>query len=137
MESEIDTQAHFITIPVRLGIKAYESEDGNISCQVLCGLYAAYGVGGRTLTTTTEYGTQTETSCDAFGKDKRYKSRFDYGLTVGAKATINKHYIVGLNAEYGFKRIYNLQEGLIGELISIFPGVSNNLSVGITLGYQF
>lgn len=136
-DSEIDTQAHFITIPVRLGIKVYESENGKAKYNVLPGLYAAYGIGGTTQTTTTEQGIKTETSCDAFGKGKRYVSRLDYGMTIGAEAIFNDHYIVGLNAECGFKRIYDPQAGLIGAIASIFPGVSTNLSLGITLGYQF
>ena len=134
-ESDIDTKAHFLTVPVRLGLKVYESE--NLTCQLLEGFYAAYGIGGTTNTTVTELGRQTETSSPAFGKDQRYRSRFDYGLNIGAKTTFNKHYVVGLNSEFGFKRIYDLQRGLAGAIASIIPGVSTNLSLGLTVGYQF
>lgn len=134
-ESDIDTKAHFLTVPVRLGLKVYESE--NLSFQFLEGLYAAYGIGGTTSTTITELGRQTETSSPAFGKGQRYRSRFDYGLNIGAKATINKHYVVGLNSEFGFKRIYDVQGGLVGAIASIIPGVSTNLSLGLSVGYQF
>lgn len=137
IESETDIQAHFITIPVRLGIKVYESENGKAKYNVLPGLYAAYGIGGTTQTTTTEQGIKSETSCDAFGKGKRYVSRLDYGMTVGAESIFNNHYIVGLNAEFGFKRIYDPQAGLAGAIASILPGVSTNLTLGLTLGYQF
>ena len=134
-ESVIDTKAHFLTVPVRLGLKVYERE--NLSFQLLEGFYAAYGIGGTTNTKITELVRQTETSSPAFGKGQRYRSRFDYGLNIGAKATINKHYVVGLNSEFGFKQIYDLQRGLAGAIASIIPGVSTNLSLGLTVGYQF
>lgn len=129
-------KSHFITVPLRCGIRINSVNNENFALKLLFGPYLAYGIDGTSKSTKNKDGVITTKKVNAFGKEGHLCSRFDYGLNVGINAVIKRHYIVGVFAESGLRKIYepnNLFDAFIDELYNI----NSNLAFGITLGYRF
>ncbi len=129
-------RSHFITVPLRCGVRINSVNNENFALKLLFGSYLAYGVDGTSKSTENRAGVITTKKVNAFGKEGHLCSRFDYGLNVGINGIIKQHYIVGAFAETGLRNIYepnNLFDAIVGEIYNI----NSNLAFGITLGYRF
>lgn len=129
-------RSHFVTVPLRCGIRINSVNNENFALKLLFGPYLAYGIDGTSKSTEDRAGVITTKKVNAFGKEGHLCSRFDYGLNVGINGIIRQHYIVGAFAETGFRKMYepnNPFDAFVKELFKI----NNNLAFGVTLGYRF
>lgn len=129
-------RSHFVTVPLRCGIRINSVSNQNFALKLLFGPYLAYGIDGTSKSTEDRAGVITTKKVNAFGKEGHLRSRFDYGLNVGINGIIKQHYIIGAFAETGFRKMYepnNPFDAFIKELFKI----NNNLAFGVTLGYRF
>lgn len=136
-ESEYSDYAHFVTLPLRLGIQFPLKNEDKLSIKLLFGPYLAYGICGTSKTTIKSDDGTLFKRVGAFDSDGRYKYRLDYGLSYGLNFQIKKHYLVGIFNEVGLRKIYRMNdsfEEIIGEL---FFTNKINFALGLTFGYQF
>lgn len=135
--SDFHDRAHFLTIPLRIGIRLVDNPDGDFGIKLLFGPYLAYGIDGTSKCDITKNGVKKQTETGAFDANGRYRSRWDYGINSGLHASLKKHFLLGLFVEVGCRKIYNsnsVAEDILGE---IFIVNKINMAAGLTLGYQF
>lgn len=130
-------RAHFLTIPLRMGVRLAGNPDGNFALKLLFGPYIAYGIDGTSKCSIDKNSVEEQTEIGAFDANGRYRSRWDYGINSGLNMLLKKHFLLGAFVEVGCRKIYNsnsVAEDILGE---IFIVNKINLGVGLTLGYQF
>ena len=130
-------KAHFLTIPVRMGLRLNNPTNENLALKLLFGPYIAYGMGGTSKCDITKDGTKEQTETGSFDKDGRYRTRWDYGINVGLNLVVKKHFQFGIFSETGFRKIYNSNNAVEDLLGEIFIVNKINLAFGLSLGYQF
>ena len=128
---------HYISVPVRLGVRLFGSSSSDVSGSILAGPYVSYGLGGTSRYRITKDGVTTNFSYDAFSKESQCPERFDYGVNAAFNLLIRQHFIVGVNTEFGFKHIYQTHNLIADFAFSFFPGASTHLALGLNLGYRF
>lgn len=136
-KQEYSTKAHYLDIPLRFTVDVAGSKDGPFYMSVLMGPYLAYGLSGTSHSTTTIDGQVTKSEVNAFSSEGRLKSRFDYGINMGANAIIKQHFKVGIFTEIGFRDIYRPMDDVEDLLGTVFAITKINIGAGITVGYQF
>lgn len=130
-------RAHFLTIPLRMGVRLAGNPDEDFGMQLLFGPYLAYGIDGTSKCSINKNGVKKRTETGAFDANGRYRSRWDYGINSGLNVSLKKHFLLGLFVEVGCHKIYNsnsVAENILGE---IFIVNKINMAAGLTLGYQF
>lgn len=136
-EIEYHDYAHFVTLPLRLGLQIPCKDEEHLAIKFFFGPYIAYGICGTSKSTINTGGVKTKYEVGSFDSNGRYKDRLDYGLNYGLNALIKQHYIVGIFNEFGLRKIYNTNnavEDIFGELFLINK---INFALGLSLGYQF
>lgn len=136
-ETEYSDHAHFVTLPLRLGLQMPCKDEDRLAIKLFFGPYIAYGICGTSKSTVNTGGLETKYEVGAFDSNGRYKDRLDYGLNYGLNILINQHYTVGIFKEFGFRKIYNTNnviEDIVGEIFLINK---INFALGLSLGYQF
>lgn len=129
-------RSHFITVPLRCGIRINSVSNQNFALKLLFGPYLAYGIDGTSKSTEDRAGVITTKKVNAFGKEGHLCSRLDYGLNVGINGVIKQHYIIGAFGETGFRRMYE-QNNLFDTFLQELFKIKNNWAFGVTLGYRF
>lgn len=130
-------RAHFLTIPLRLGIRLAGNPEGNFVMKLLFGPYIAYGIDGTSECRIIRNDIEEHTETGAFDVNGRYRNRWDYGINSGLNVLLRKHFHLGVFIEMGCRKIYNsnsVAEDILGE---IFVVNKINMAAGISLGYQF
>lgn len=108
----------YLQLPVHVGYKLPVAETTKIVFHA--GPYVAYGIGGKTKATNTEYGKISANSFSTGG----YKE-FDFGLGLGVGAEFGK-FGVGLGYDFGLINVVDMD------------GVSvRNMNGYLTVGYKF
>lgn len=130
-------KAHFITLPLRFGLRIPCKDEETFAMKLLFGPYIAYGIGGTSKSTVNSDGVITHYQTGAFDSDGRYKSRLDYGINIGLNSIINQHYKIGIFCESGLRKIYNTDNAFEDIIGDIFLTNKINIALGIALGYQF
>jgi hypothetical protein len=136
-QAKFDDKAHFITLPLRFGLRFSCKNENKFALKFLFGPYIAYGIDGTSKSTVNSDGKITSHQTGAFDEDGRYKSRLDYGINLGLNSTINQHYKVGIFCESGLRKIYNANSTLEDIMGELFVTNKINLAFGVVLGYQF
>lgn len=129
-------RSHFITVPLRCGIRINSVSNQNFALKLLFGPYLAYGIDGTSKSTEDKAGVITTKKVNAFGKEGHLCSRFDYGLNAGLNAIIKGHFIVGVFSEFGFRSIYK-SDDILEDIFDKLFHINNNYAFGITLGCRF
>lgn len=130
-------RAHFLTIPLRLGIRLAGNPDGDFVMKLLFGPYIAYGIDGTSECRIIRNDIEENTETGAFDVNGRYRNRWDYGINSGLNVLLRKHFHLGVFVEMGCRKIYNsnsVAEDILGE---IFVVNKINMAAGISFGYQF
>lgn len=129
--------AHFLTIPLRMGVRLAGNPDGNFALKLLFGPYIAYGIDGTSERNLIKNGVEDHTKTGAFDVNGRYRSRWDYGINSGLNLLLRKHFLFGVFVEVGYHKIYNPNGTLDDILGDLFLVNKINMAAGLTFGYQF
>lgn len=135
--SDFHDSAHFLTIPLRMGVRLTGDPHGDFVLKLLFGPYIAYGIDGTSKCSVIENGVEKQTETGAFDANGRYRSRCDYGINSGLNVLLKKHILLGVFLETGCRKIYNsnsVAEDILGE---IFIVNKINMAAGLTVGYRF
>ena len=130
-------RAHFLTVPIRMGVRLAGKSDGNFAMKLLFGPYIAYGIDGTSKSNINKNGIEEQTKTGAFDVDGRYRSRWDYGMNSGLNVVLKKHFLLGIYLEVGYRKIYNPNDVIDDILGEIFIMNKINMAAGLSLGYQF
>lgn len=129
---------HYLEIPLCVAVQVARHEDKPFCMSVFWGPYLAYGFSGTSHYTKTKDGQTTTSEVNAFSNEGHLKSRFDYGVNLGAYAVIKQHLKVRLFTEIGCKDIYKPISDIDDFFGDLFFGINKiNVGAGITIGYQF
>lgn len=142
-KEKFNDKLHYLEVPLLFSRHVAGHQDGPFNMSVFFGPYLAYGLDGTSHYTLTKDGQVTKNEANAFGSKGRLRSRFDYGLTIGANAVFKQHVKVELFTEIGCMHIYRPTsdlEDIVGdffERMTMINVTKVNLGAGITVGYQF
>lgn len=137
MTSTYRDRAHFLTVPLRMGVRLAGRPDGNFRLKLLFGPYVAYGMGGTSKYDLVKDGVEKHAEAGAFGANGRYRSRWDYGIKTELHMVLRQHFLIGIFEEVGFRKIYKSDSVVDDILGEIFLVNKINVGIGLTLGYQF
>lgn len=139
-EKEIDykNKAHFITLPLRFGVKVAGRDDDKFLMKILFGPYVACGIDGTSKYESYENGQKVDAGeYGAFSSKGCYAERFDYGLNFGLHTVIKRHFTAGAFCEIGCRNIYQFNNEFYDILGDMFSFTKINLGVGLSVGYRF
>lgn len=132
----IKDNSHYISIPLRAGVRITSINKNNFALQALFGPYFAYGIDGTRKCTINRDGVIESQKVNVFGDNGNIDGRFDYGLNAGLNAIIKGHFIVGVFSEFGFRSIYK-SDDILEDIFDKLFHINNNYAFGITLGCRF
>lgn len=130
-------KAHFLTLPIRMGVRLAGKSEGKFSMKLLFGPYLAYGIKGSSECKIVENGIEEQRETGAFDPQGRYRTRWDYGLNSELYVLLQQHLHFGFFTEIGCRKIYNANtviEDIWGEIYLVNK---INVALGLSLGYQF
>lgn len=130
-------KAHFLTVPIRMGVRLAGKPDSDFAMKLLFGPYVAYGIDGTSKSNINKNGIKEQTKTGAFDVGGRYRSRWDYGMNSGLNALLKKHFLLGIFVEVGYRKIYNPNDVIDDIMGEIFIINKINLAAGLSFGYQF
>lgn len=134
--ANIKDNSHYISIPLRAGVRINSVNNDNFALQLLFGPYFAYGIDGTSKCTVSRDGVSESQKVNVFGDNGDIDGRFDYGLNIGLNGIIKDHFVIGVFSEIGFRSIYK-SDGIFQAIAEELFSLNNNYAFGLTLGYRF